>query len=142
MNEGDSTGHEKYIPNSRAGNKTPAARGRTQPCGHMARALPLVSAASVPRTGMAGHCVPQTRPCLCTELKSGVAWCSWASRDGILRSRVTSHHRDGQREWSRGRTLSPTPGSHFLTPPDLCPTGWDRNPLFSGHFMTAPPPAL
>lgn len=31
MNEGDSTGHEKYIPNSRAGNKTPAARGRTQP---------------------------------------------------------------------------------------------------------------
>lgn len=89
--------------------------------GHMARALPLVSAASVPRTGMAGHCVPQTRPCLCTELKSGVTWCSWASRDGILRSRVTSHHRDGQREWSRGRTLSPTPGLHFLTPPDLCP---------------------
>ena len=25
----------------------------------------------LPRTGVAGRCVPQTRPCLCTELKSG-----------------------------------------------------------------------
>ena len=55
MNEGDGTGHEKNIPNSRAGNKTPAARGRTQPCGHMARALPLVPAASVPAQDWRGR---------------------------------------------------------------------------------------
>lgn len=70
------------------------------------------------------------------ELKLGVDMV-WLGPQG-QRSKVTSHPRDGQQVVRGGGTLPPTPGPHFLPPPDLCPTGWGRSPLYSGDFTIRP----